>query len=143
MSFNPHIINRFQETKEALSQGDMDFSKESAFTKSDLSQFTSGEEAYHQLILDLVLQQVRSTGLLLKDAPVKRLFVDGGFSQNEIYMNLLAAFFPELEVFTASIPQATAIGTALCIHKAWNNGSLPDNLITLKHYPAYKLHYST
>jgi sugar (pentulose or hexulose) kinase len=72
----------------------------------------------------------------VKGTSVKRIFVDGGFSNNTIYMNLLAAFFPTMEVFASSIPQATAIGAALAIHETWNGEPFPSQIINLKHYPA-------
>jgi hypothetical protein len=53
---------------------------------------------------------------------------------NAIYMNLLAAAFPGLEVFAASMAQATALGTALAIHSSWNKAALPTDLIGLKFY---------
>jgi sugar (pentulose or hexulose) kinase len=112
------------------------------FAQRDMSLFADDEEAYHQLMLDLVSQQVISTLLVLKGTQVKRLFVDGGFSKNAIYMNLMAAFFPHMEIYAASMAQATAVGTALSIHKAWNAKPLPNNIIELKYYAAQNLHYS-
>jgi sugar (pentulose or hexulose) kinase len=56
-------------------------------------------------------QQVRSTNLVLKGAHVKRIFVDGGFSKNPIYMYLLAEAFPKIEVYAASVPQGFSIGS--------------------------------
>lgn len=108
--------------------------KESMFVQRDLSQFDNYEEAYHQLIQDIVQQQVVSTGLVLKGTGVKRLFVDGGFSKNPIYMYLLATAFPELEIYAASMAQATAMGAALAIHSAWNSKPLPSDIIELKYY---------
>lgn len=113
------------------------------FEKRDLSVFFSDAEAYHQLIADLIAQQHASTQLVLKDTPVKRIFVDGGFSRNGIYMNLLAAAFPGIEIYAASIAQATALGAALAIHNTWNAKEIPANLIELKYYspahdPAFK-----
>ena len=108
----------------------------SGFTQRDLSTFKTDVEAYHQLILDVVTQQHFSTKLVLKGTSAKRIFVDGGFSKNAIYMNLLASFFPEIEVFAASMAQATAIGTALAIHNAWNKRALPTDIIELKYYTA-------
>ncbi|MEO6915239.1 MAG: carbohydrate kinase, partial [Chitinophagaceae bacterium] len=96
--------------------------------------FASYEEAYHQLIYDIIDQQLISTRLVLEDSGVKRIFVDGGFSRNPIYMYLLAAGFPEMEVFAASVAQATAMGAALAIHKHWNKKPLPGNIIDLKYY---------
>jgi sugar (pentulose or hexulose) kinase len=91
-------------------------------------------EAYYQLISDIVQQQKISTGYVLKDTPVKRIFVDGGFGKNSVFMHLLAAAFPNLEVYAASMTQATALGTALAIHKHWNSKPIPKDLIELKYY---------
>ena len=104
----------------------------------DLTVFADYETAYHQLMLELMARQQRSTNLVLKGTNVKRIFVDGGFSQNPVYMHLLAEAFPELEVYAASIPQASALGAALSIHQHWNNHNVPKNLVELKHYPAAK-----
>jgi sugar (pentulose or hexulose) kinase len=104
------------------------------FSSRNLSHFTSDTEAYHQLILDMVVEQHASTQLVLGGTPVKRIFVDGGFSKNPIFMHLMAAFFPDVEVFAASMAQATAIGTALAIHSSWNSKPLPGDIIALKYY---------
>jgi sugar (pentulose or hexulose) kinase len=92
------------------------------------------EPAYHQLIFTLVNKQIVSTKLVLNDASVTKLFVDGGFGKNEIYMNLLAKAFPEMEVYAASVAQATSLGAALAIHEDWNTKDIPQNLIELKKY---------
>jgi sugar (pentulose or hexulose) kinase len=110
--------------------------KESGFAKRDLSSFTDYEEAYHQLMLDLVELQVASTSLVMKGTEVKRIFVDGGFSRNAIYMNLLARVFPGMEIFAASVAQSTAVGAALAIHQQWNRQPLPGDIIELKYYSA-------
>jgi sugar (pentulose or hexulose) kinase len=83
---------------------------------------------------DLIDKQKISTGYVLKDTPVKRIFVDGGFSKNSVFMHLLAAAFPQLEVYAASMAQATAMGTALAIHNCWNMRPIPNDLINLKYY---------
>jgi L-fuculokinase len=85
-------------------------------------------------MMDIMDQQVRSTNLVLHDTDVRRIFVDGGFGKNEVYMHLLADAFPELKVFAASIPQATAMGAALAIHEDWNKGLMPAEMIELKAY---------
>ena len=92
------------------------------------------ESGYHQLILNLVNKQVISVKLVLNDSSITKLFVDGGFGKNEIYMNLLAKAFPEMEVYAASVAQATSLGAALAIHRDWNTKEIPRNLIGLKRY---------
>lgn len=108
--------------------------QESLFGSRDLTVFNNYEEAYHQLIIDIVAQQLIATELVLNNSPVKKLFVDGGFGKNEIFMKLLAMAFPTLEVYAASVAQATSLGAALSIHKYWTAKALPKNLIELKHY---------
>lgn len=92
------------------------------------------EQAYHRLMLDIMEKQVASTQIVLHDTDVKRIFVDGGFGKNQVYMHLLAEAFPDIEVFAASIPQATAIGAALAIHEHWNSRPRPGDIIELKYY---------
>lgn len=106
----------------------------SAFSSRDLSAFQSYEEAYHQLITDIVVQQVRSTNLVLGGTGVKRIFVDGGFSKNPIYMYLMAEAFPNIEVYAASVAQASALGAALVFHPHWNSKQLPSDIIDMKLY---------
>ena len=109
----------------------------SAFGGRDLNQFSDYETAYHQLMLDLMAGQLISTALVMPSPGqpgVTRIFVDGGFSQNPIYMNLLSAAFPNMDVSAASVAQATALGAALAIHNEWNPLPMPSDLITLTKY---------
>ncbi len=107
----------------------------SVFGQRNLYDFDNIETAYHQLMLDIMAQQVFSTGLVLNEkTPVQRIFVDGGFSKNTIYMHLLAREFPKMQVFAASVAQATAIGAALAIHQHWNTQPVPSHLIDLQFY---------
>jgi sugar (pentulose or hexulose) kinase len=110
--------------------------KNKLFADRDLNDYPTDIMAYHQLIFDLVNQQYISTNRVLKGTQVKRIFVDGGFSKNVIFMNLLAAAFPDLEVFAAYMAQATAVGAALAIHKSWNTKPLPNDIVELKYYAA-------
>lgn len=107
---------------------------QSKFAKRKLSDFENYEAAYHRLIADIMEQQIHSTNIVLKGTNVKRIFVDGGFSQNPIYMHLLSEAFPDIEVYAASVPQASALGAAMVIHSYWNPKPLPSDMIDLKLY---------
>ncbi len=109
-------------------------SVENSFSSLWAEKFSTYEEAYHFLMLNIIKKQVRSTQLILNGTIIKRIFVDGGFSKNPIYMNLLAAAFPAVEVYAASMAQATAIGAALAIHHKWNTQPVPGDIIELKLY---------
>lgn len=91
------------------------------------------EGAYHSLVRELVEQQVRSTNLILQPA-VKTIYVDGGFSQNKIFMKLLAKAYGDKKVYAASVVQASALGAALAIHSSWNKKPVRSDLLTLTGY---------
>ncbi len=73
------------------------------------------EAAYHALMIEIVEKQVISTNLVLQNSPVEQIFVDGGFSKNDIYMRLLAQSFPKLKIYRAEVSEATALGAALSV----------------------------
>ncbi len=104
------------------------------FVERNINLFKSYEEAYHQFMLDLVAQQIASLRLTMGRTNVKKIFVDGGFSKNEIYMNLLADAFFNKQVFASEIAQASALGAALVIHEHWNTQPIPEQIISLKRY---------
>jgi len=106
----------------------------SIFSQRELSSFDNYGQAYHQLMYDIIVQQKKSTQFVINGTGARRIFVDGGFSKNNIYMFLLAASFPEMEIYAASVSQASAIGAALIIHNHWNKKPLPGNIIDLKYY---------
>jgi len=106
----------------------------SAFSARKLDDFSTYEEAYHQLVYDIIQQQKLSTSLVLSSKKIPRIFVDGGFAKNPVYMHMLAAAFPAMEVFAASVSQATAIGAALAIHAEWNTQPIPGDMVELKYY---------
>ncbi len=94
--------------------------------------YGTAEVAYHQLMADLVALQKYSSSLVLKG--VRKLFVDGGFGKSSLFMNMLTRAFPEMEVQTSEVPQASALGAALALHDSWNTKPVPEDLIKLKRF---------
>lgn len=127
IDFDPEQVTRLQKRKRSNQQG-------TDFAGRDLSEFTGCKDAYHQLMMDIVEKQVLSTNLVLHHSGVKRIFVDGGFSNNPLYMNLLAAAYPLMEIYSASMSQATALGAALALHSSWPKKPLPNDIIHLHYY---------
>jgi sugar (pentulose or hexulose) kinase len=107
-----------------------------AFGALDLSLFQDDLQAYHQLMIDLVDAQVDATNRVLLPGTVGKLFVDGGFSKNDLFMNLLARAYPDMEVYASAVAQASALGAALALHQVWNQGPVPEHLIELRRYTA-------
>lgn len=104
------------------------------FRHRSLDTFANYETAYHCLMIDLVAAQLEASLLVMAKTSVRKLFVDGGFGNNPLFMHLLALALPEFEVYAARVPQATALGAAMAIHEHWNRLALPDNLVQLRQY---------
>ncbi len=117
---------RFEKEDIADSVGD--------FEKTDLKNYESSGKAYHAFIQHLVKRQMASTQLILNNSDVKEIYVDGGFSANPVYMNLLARAFGNYKVFGATVAQASALGAALVIHSNWNDKELPEKLFEVTAY---------
>ena len=81
-------------------------------TKVDLENF---ESAYHQLMLELVLLQVKSLKMAMGTTRVNRLYIDGGFSDNEVYIKLLSHFLKPMKIRTTDASLGTALGAAMVI----------------------------
>lgn len=80
---------------------------------------------------------------MLGSKSVSRLFVDGGFGKNKVFMHMLANVFPTIQVYAASVAQATALGAAIAIHASWNKQALPNNLIQLKQFNTTNINVGT
>lgn len=135
IQYNPGTIRLLgaDETIQQAATGDA-MVQPSAFAGRSLNNYINYEEAYHQLIADIIAQQVKSTRLVLSGSPVKKIFVDGGFGKNDIYMHLLAQAFTGIQVYAASVPQASSLGAAIALHDVWNKNALPAGLVQVKQY---------
>lgn len=89
----------------------------------DPLQLGSFQEAYLQLMVDLVQQVVHSIELIMsKEDHTKHLYVTGGFARNPIFTTLMAMAFPQKQVFTSEIDNSTSLGAALVIaNQVWDN----------------------
>jgi len=94
----------------------------------DLSVFNSYEEAYHQLVLDLVYLQALSLTLAKGSTDIEKVMITGGFCDNTLFMQLLASYFPEMNFYTSTLKRATAVGAALVLHRHWNDTQTLDHL---------------
>ena len=129
--FDPDLLNRIDTSSNDEIRGGI---HPSAFAQRDIKVMGSFEIAYHQLLYDLICQQKFSTSLIFSASTPVRIYVDGGFARNEVYMHLLAAAFPAIGVYASTVSQATAMGAALAIHDSWNRQPVPGDMVQLKYY---------
>ncbi|MEY3368084.1 MAG: hypothetical protein RI973_1239 [Bacteroidota bacterium] len=82
---------------------------------SKLDCFGSFEEAFHQLIWELVQLQAESATLAIGSTPVQYLYIDGGFADNEVYVQMMARHFKGIRLRTAQSSLGSALGAAMAI----------------------------
>ncbi|GAA4271164.1 FGGY family carbohydrate kinase [Aquimarina gracilis] len=81
----------------------------------DLSVFSSFEEGFHQLMIELVQVQIKTTQVAIGKSTIKKIYIDGGFVENEIFVKLIALNFKEYKVRTTQSPLGSALGAAMII----------------------------
>jgi len=92
--------------------------------------YVSFEEAYHHLIMALVALQVKSLRLAQGKTPLKQVFVEGGFTNNEIFLKLLCLLMPNMEIYSSQLAQGSALGAALLMRSA----PLPDPFLNIQNH---------
>ena len=75
----------------------------------------SFEEAYHQLVWGLTRIQVASVLLAKGSSPITKVFVDGGFVHNTIFISLLKLFLKDYTLEFSELPLGSAYGAALML----------------------------
>jgi sugar (pentulose or hexulose) kinase len=93
--------------------------------KVDPGEFEGFEDAYTRLMVDLSRQVVHAiTFIIAERDTTKHLYITGGFAKNPIFNTILSLAFPEKEVFTSEVDNASSLGAALVItEKIWKGSS--------------------
>jgi sugar (pentulose or hexulose) kinase len=82
----------------------------------DMYEFSTIEEAYHQLMNELVDLTIEAVNLVLpKDDDTENIYITGGFSKNELFLRLISKAYPAKFVYTSEIANGSALGAALVI----------------------------
>lgn len=87
------------------------------FTENDWhpEKLSTYEEAYHYLIWGLVQLQVASVHLAIGTTRIKKIFIDGGFTSNELFIQLLRHSLPAYTIEISDKPLGSAYGAALVL----------------------------
>jgi len=94
------------------------------------------EHAYHHMMIELVQLQVESIQRISQDQKIKRLFVDGGFSDNDLYVKLLSHYLRDMKLRTTQASLGSALGAAIAISDSkLNSKFLKKNYALKKHVP--------
>ncbi|WP_232333089.1 FGGY-family carbohydrate kinase [Mariniflexile maritimum] len=98
--------------------------------------YTKFEDAYHQLMTELVLLQLKSIKNAIGEDAIKRIYIDGGFSNNDLFIKLLSHHFRDKKLSTTDASLGSALGAAISISdKKLNSKFLKKNYSLKKHVP--------
>jgi len=101
---------------------------------TNLSAFETYEEAYHQLMMELVALQVEVAERAIGETPIAKIYVDGGFADNDIYIQLLGKHFSDVKLRTTQSPLGSALGASIMIsNKEVGKEFLKENYSLIKH----------
>lgn len=116
IKYNSTLLNTDDARKNIMleEKNEINF-RESLFLNASLDIFSNETEAYHFLVAEIIRQQQYSSGKVIHNTNVDKICVDGGFGKNELYMKMLAQAFPDHDVVSASVAQASSIGAAMVI----------------------------
>ena len=98
-----------------------------------LSQFENFEQAYHQMMLELMELQVAAAKRAIGNTSIKKIYVDGGFADNETFIKLLSYHFQDYKIRTTKSPLGSALGAAMAISE-----NKIDRKFLKKHYAMKK-----
>jgi sugar (pentulose or hexulose) kinase len=88
----------------------------------DMYEFSSLEEAYHQLMNELCDLTIEAVSLVLPAVDeTANIYITGGFSKNDLFLNNITDAFPAKLIYTSEIANGSALGAALVI-----SGSTPS-----------------
>jgi hypothetical protein len=91
----------------------------------DLGQFGSFDEAYTRLMVDLSRQVVYAIGqIIAENDSTKHLYITGGFARNPIFRTILCLAYPDKQVYTSEVDNASSLGAAVIMaDKIWEGAA--------------------
>ncbi len=111
--FDPEVFNKLTSDKSDYFNFDQISPENKVITTPELSDFGSFEQAYHKMMMELVDIQVKKVLQAKGTTDIKTIFVDGGFTENDVFMNLLSHHFENYKILSTEIPLGSALGAAL------------------------------
>lgn len=98
--------------------------------------YNNFKQAYHHLMIELVRLQVESIQRIADANNIDRLYVDGGFTDNEVYIQLLSHYLRAMKLRTTKASLGSALGAAISISDTkLNSKFLKKNYALKKHVP--------
>jgi len=102
--------------------------------QTSLDELADFKTAYHQLIKELVDLQLNALNLAIGKNKPKKLFIDGGFVANDLFVKMLVIKLPKMKIISAESAMGSSIGAAIVLsNKKMSGKFLKKHFYTKKH----------
>ena len=103
--------------------------KRKPISKTDLKKFDTFEEAFHQLMIELMQLQVQTIkNAIGNNKEIRQIYIDGGFTDNDVFIKLMSHYFSGYKIRTSKSSLGSALGAAMVISdKNINSKFLKEN----------------
>lgn len=81
----------------------------------DISAFPDFDTAYHHLVFGLARMQVASLMMAKGASDTKKVYIDGGFVHNKVFIRFLTELLEDYELVFSDFPLGSAYGAALML----------------------------
>ena len=81
---------------------------------------------------EIVKLQVESTKLAIGKTPIKKIFIDGGFADNDLFVKLIRLHFKNYKIRTTQSAIGSALGSAMVVSTRKVNMNFLKKHYTLK-----------
>lgn len=89
--------------------------KRKMISETDLNSFATFEEAYHQLMIELMDLQIHTIKNAIGNSEIQNIYIDGGFTDNDVFMKLMSHHFQHYNVMSSHSPLGSALGASMVI----------------------------
>ncbi|WP_179021774.1 FGGY-family carbohydrate kinase [Winogradskyella forsetii] len=115
MKFDLNIYNKLMTEQKIYFKFEGIRLKREEIKKSSFNTLNGFEEAYHQLMIELLELQFETIKRAIGNTNIKRIYIDGGFTDNDIFVTLMANHFKNFKVRTTQSALGSALGAAMVI----------------------------
>lgn len=118
ISFDPTLFDKWQKEAPSYFKWESLPAECEQATAAEYDSFPSFAAAYHRLMIELVALQIAAIDRALGDTKVNKLFIDGGFADNELFVKMIGLHYPDMKLRTTRSPLGSALGAAMVISGA-------------------------
>ena len=111
--FDNHLLDTISTSNQRYFSFPLLNMEEIPASATDLSLFTSFDIAYYQMVWELSTYQIKAIKIASEGKIFQRMYIDGGFSKNNIFIQSLKIQLPATEIIVSEFSSGASLGAAM------------------------------